>query len=131
MITHGTTIGVAGSGGVASGEGRRSSGGGSGGVLALSELRGLRPERGDAPLDGTTVRGARVPSPRDPDRAITLAGVAGAETMSKSALDASPSSLLGLRQGYADAVGTLKQAPATFNLGELQTAYGLGAAPTW
>lgn len=72
--------------------------------------------------------GAGVPDPRDPDREITLAGVGGAEKMSKNVLDASPSSLLGLRQGYADAVGTLKQPPATFDLPALQAAYGLGGS---
>ncbi len=72
--------------------------------------------------------GAGAPNPRDPDREITLAGVGAAEKMSKNALEASPSSLLGLRQGYTDAVGTLKQPPATFDLASLKAAYGLGGS---
>ncbi len=71
--------------------------------------------------------GGKGPGPRDPARGIALAGITGAQAMSKNSLDGSPGSLLGLRQGYADAVSTLKLPPATINLPALQTAYGLGA----
>ena len=106
-------------------------------IAGAQDLKGDRPEAAtngiafQRVLDMKTYLdsiGAAGPGPRDPDRTITLAGVGGAEKMSKNVLDASPSSLLGLRQGYTDAVATLKQPPASFDLPSLQTAYGLGAA---
>jgi hypothetical protein len=106
-------------------------------IAGAQDLKGDRPEAAtngvafQRVLDMKTYLdsiGAAGPGPRDPDRAITLSGVGNAQKMSKSALDASPSSLLGLRQGYDDAVATLKQPPASFDLAPLQTAYGLGAA---
>lgn len=71
--------------------------------------------------------GANGPGPRDPDRARMLAALRGADAMSKHALDANPRALMGMRQGFAAAVETLSQPPASFDLAELQTAYGLGA----
>ncbi len=94
-------------------------------------------ERVKAPVNGVAAQhvldmqtymdsiGAAAPGPRDPDRIVSLAGVTKAEAMSKNALDASPQSLLGLRQGYTDAISTLKQGPASFDLASLKTAYGL------
>ncbi|MBS2013431.1 MAG: DUF1501 domain-containing protein [Deltaproteobacteria bacterium] len=69
--------------------------------------------------------GAAAPGPRDPDRTVSLAGVTASQAMSKNALDASPQSLLGVRQGFADAISTLKQPPASFDLAGLKTAYGV------
>jgi len=69
--------------------------------------------------------GAAAPGPRDPDRAVSLAGISASEAMSKNALDASPQSLLGVRQGFTDAISTLKQPPASFDLAGLKTAYGI------
>lgn len=69
--------------------------------------------------------GAAPPGPRDPDRAVSLAGISASEAMSKNALDASPQSLLGVRQGFTDAISTLKQPPASFDLAALKTAYGV------
>jgi len=95
-------------------------------------------ERPKAPVNGIAFQkvlnlksyldtiGGAGPGPREPDRDITLAGITGAQTMSRNALTASPSSLLGVSQGYSDAVATLKKPAESFNLGELQTAYGLG-----
>jgi len=69
--------------------------------------------------------GAGAPGPRDPDRTVSLAGVGAAERMSKNALDASPQALLGLKQGYTDAVATLKQPAGSFDLAALKSAYGI------
>jgi hypothetical protein len=106
-------------------------------IAGAQDLKGDRPETAtngvafqrvldmEAYLDSI---GAGGPNLRDPDREITLAGTSGSEKMSKNILDASPTSLLGLRQGYADAVATLKQPAASFDLAGLKTAYGLGTA---
>lgn len=106
-------------------------------IAGATDLRGDRPE---TPTNGVAFQrvldmasylesiGAAGAGPRDPSREIALAGTTGSEKMSKNALDASPSSLLGLKQGYADAVATLKLPAATFDLPALQAAYGLGAA---
>ncbi len=106
-------------------------------VAGAQDLKGDRPT---APVNGVAFQnvldmksylesiGGGGPGPRDPDRAITLAGLTDAQTMSKNTLDGSPSSLLGMRQGYTDAVSALKLPPATINLPALQTAYGLGAS---
>jgi hypothetical protein len=106
-------------------------------IAGAQDLKGDRPV---APVNGVAFQnvldmksfldsiGGGGPGPREPDRAVSLAGLTSAQTMSKNTLDASPESLLGLRQGYGDAVATLKLPPATIDLPALQTAYGLGAA---
>jgi Protein of unknown function (DUF1501) len=106
-------------------------------IAGQQDLKGDRPV---APVNGVAFQnvldmksfldsiGGGGPGPRDPDRTISLAGLTNSQTMSKNALDASPVSLLGLRQGYSDAVSTLKLPPATIDLPALQAAYGLGAA---
>lgn len=72
--------------------------------------------------------GAAPPGPRDPDRTVSLAGISASEAMSKNALEASPQSLLGVRQGFTDAISSLKLPPASFDLAGLKTAYGLTAS---
>jgi Protein of unknown function (DUF1501) len=106
-------------------------------IAGAQDLKGDRPV---APVNGVAFQnvldmksfldsiGGSGPGPREPDRTVALAGLGGAQTMSKNALDGSPSSLLGLRQGYTDAVATLKLPPATIDLPAIQAAYGLGAA---
>lgn len=69
--------------------------------------------------------GAAAPGPRDPDRTVSLSGISASEAMSKNALDGSPQSLLGVRQGFTDAISSLKLPPASFDLAALKTAYGI------
>ncbi|CAN5924705.1 hypothetical protein BH11MYX4_BH11MYX4_63810 [soil metagenome] len=106
-------------------------------IAGAQDLKGDRPV---APVNGVAFQnvldmksfldsiGGGGPGPRDPDRTVSLAGLANAQTMSKNTLDGSPVSLLGLRQGYSDAVSTLKLPPATIDLPAIQAAYGLGAS---
>jgi hypothetical protein len=106
-------------------------------VAGAQDLKGDRPV---APVNGVAFQnvldmktyldsiGGGGPGPRDPNRTIALAGLSNAQKMSKNALDASPGSLLGMRQGYTDAVSTLQLPPATIDLPALQAAYGLGAS---
>jgi hypothetical protein len=75
------------------------------------------------------------PAANAPDRAVAAAGLAAAQAMSKSSIDANVTSGKSLREGYPAAIGQLTQATATLNYDEMAVAYGLtanasGAYPT-
>jgi hypothetical protein len=69
--------------------------------------------------------GGGTAGPRTPDRAITLAGMTGAQKASQNALASSPTSLASMKNGYAAAIDTLKQPVQSFDVPALKTAYGL------
>ena len=74
--------------------------------------------------------GGGVANPRVPDRTVALAGMTAAQAMSGNALAGSPESLESVANGYTAAVDTLKQPVKQFDIGDLRTAYQLGANQT-
>ncbi len=88
------------------------------GDVSLQQVRDLSTTI--AVLGGATAANA-------PDRAMAAKGIAAAAAMSKSALDANPSSAKSLIEGYPAASAQLSGATVAFNYTEMAMGYGLTA----
>lgn len=96
------------------------------GDVSLQQVRDLSTTI--AALGGTT-------SPNAPDRALAADGIAAAEAMSRTRLDANPTSARSLVEGYPTAAAQLRQAGVALDYAEIATAYGVttgagGTLPT-